>query len=145
MRYGPVHGIRLLCRELKRPVSFAQYQQGCAADHSGSELWHHFHSQAKQLQSLAEPGLDIPTLERTGKRHYVDRLRVEIEAGRGGSGCVAFWRSAAKGICTHCDADQFTLWLTCLRRLPAHAGKFQPADGGNGGHGGNVVVEASAT
>lgn len=35
--------------------------------------------------------------ERTGKSHYVDRLRVEIQAGRGGSGCVAFWKSAAKG------------------------------------------------
>lgn len=35
--------------------------------------------------------------ERTGKGHYVDRLRVEIQAGRGGSGCVAFWKSAAKG------------------------------------------------
>lgn len=35
--------------------------------------------------------------ERTGKGHYVDRLRVELQAGRGGSGCVAFWKSAAKG------------------------------------------------
>ncbi|KAA6419520.1 MAG: GTP-binding Obg [Trebouxia sp. A1-2] len=61
----------------------------------------------------------VSVTERTGKSFYVDRIRVEVLAGNGGSGCVAFWKSAAKG-------------------------KFQPPDGGNGGHGGNVVVQASA-
>ena len=34
---------------------------------------------------------------RGGKRSYVDRLRVVVQAGDGGTGCATFWRSAAKG------------------------------------------------
>ena len=29
---------------------------------------------------------------------FVDRLRVVAEAGRGGNGCVSFWKSRAKGL-----------------------------------------------
>ncbi len=39
----------------------------------------------------------VEDTERTGKSFYVDRIRVEVLAGNGGSGCVAFWKSAAKG------------------------------------------------
>lgn len=39
----------------------------------------------------------VSVTERTGKSFYVDRIRVEVLAGNGGSGCVAFWKSAAKG------------------------------------------------
>ena len=45
------------------------------------------------------------------------QARLEVAAGDGGAGCVSIWKSAGKG-------------------------KFQPADGGNGGRGGDVVVEA---
>lgn len=45
------------------------------------------------------------------------QARLEVAAGDGGAGCVSIWKSAGKG-------------------------KFQPADGGNGGRGGDIVVEA---
>ena len=34
--------------------------------------------------------------------------------------------------------------LASLIQLRLYVGKFQPPDGGNGGHGGNVVVQACA-
>ena len=45
------------------------------------------------------------------------QARLDVAAGHGGAGCVSIWKSSGKG-------------------------KFQPADGGNGGRGGDVVVEA---
>ena len=45
------------------------------------------------------------------------QARLDVAAGHGGAGCVSIWKSSGKG-------------------------KFQPADGGNGGRGGDIVVEA---
>ena len=45
------------------------------------------------------------------------QARLVVAAGDGGSGCVSLWKSAGKG-------------------------KFQPADGGSGGRGGDVLVQA---
>ena len=62
---------------------------------------------AERLQSLQRSFLTaachqtpVSDTERTGKSFYVDRIRVEVLAGNGGSGCVAFWKSAAKGKAT---------------------------------------------
>ena len=49
---------------------------------------------------------------RGGRRSYVDRLRVVVQAGHGGTGCVTFWRSAAKG-------TQPALYLAVSFRLTA--------------------------
>ncbi len=50
------------------------------------------------LQCWLVPGRFASTdTARGGKRSYVDRLRVVVQAGDGGAGCVTFWRSAAKG------------------------------------------------
>ncbi|KAK9837075.1 hypothetical protein WJX81_001009 [Elliptochloris bilobata] len=72
----------------------------------------------------AEPAVDFPTKEQVSadlpKRRdqaFVDKARLEVAAGHGGAGCVSIWKSSGKG-------------------------KFQPADGGNGGWGGDVVIEA---
>lgn len=50
---------------------------------------------------------------------FVDRVHLTAVGGQGGSGCAAFWRSKASG-------------------------KFGPPDGGNGGRGGDVIIEAVA-
>ncbi|KAK9808755.1 hypothetical protein WJX72_003088 [[Myrmecia] bisecta] len=49
---------------------------------------------------------------------FSDRLHVEARGGAGGSGCASLWGSSAKGA-------------------------NQPADGGSGGQGGNVIFEAN--
>lgn len=58
--------------------------------------------------------------QRQPNRDYelIDRLRVQARGGQGGNGSVSLWRSSAKG-------------------------KFTPADGGNGGKGGDVVLRAT--
>lgn len=50
---------------------------------------------------------------------FVDRVHCTAVGGTGGPGCAAFWRSKASG-------------------------RYGPPDGGNGGRGGDVVVEAVA-
>jgi len=50
---------------------------------------------------------------------FVDRVHCTAVGGSGGAGCAAFWRSKASG-------------------------KFGPPDGGNGGRGGDVIIEAVA-
>ena len=50
---------------------------------------------------------------------FVDRVHCTAVGGTGGPGCAAFWRSKASG-------------------------KYGPPDGGNGGRGGDVVIEAVA-
>ncbi len=50
---------------------------------------------------------------------FVDRVHCTAVGGQGGAGCAAFWRSKASG-------------------------KYGPPDGGNGGRGGDVVIEAVA-
>ncbi|KAI9183701.1 GTPase of the mitochondrial inner membrane that associates with the large ribosomal subunit [Blastocladiella emersonii ATCC 22665] len=52
-------------------------------------------------------------------RHFIDRMRVEVKAGNGGDGCIAFLREAGRP-------------------------KGPPA-GGNGGRGGDVVFVATAS
>lgn len=51
-------------------------------------------------------------------RQFIDRITVNAIAGRGGNGAASFWKSAAKG-------------------------KYTPADGGNGGPGGSIIVRAN--
>lgn len=47
---------------------------------------------------LGAPGAGDPSPEeQRPDKTYVDRLKVTVRAGNGGSGCVSFWRSAAKG------------------------------------------------
>lgn len=52
-------------------------------------------------------------------RKLVDVLTVSVQAGHGGPGCSTLWGSKAKG-------------------------RNQPADGGNGGRGGDVYARASS-
>ncbi len=56
-----------------------------------------FQSLHRSLFTAACHQTPVSDTERTGKSFYVDRIRVEVLAGNGGSGCVAFWKSAAKG------------------------------------------------
>ena len=49
---------------------------------------------------------------------FIDKVRIQVKGGDGGAGCMSF-------------------------RREAHVPKGGP-DGGDGGHGGNVVVEADA-
>ena len=50
---------------------------------------------------------------------FIDKVRIHVKGGNGGAGCMSF-------------------------RREAHVPKGGP-DGGDGGHGGNVVVEADAS
>ena len=50
---------------------------------------------------------------------FIDKVRIHVKGGDGGAGCMSF-------------------------RREAHVPKGGP-DGGDGGHGGNVVVEADAS
>ncbi|BDA44233.1 GTPase Obg [Coccomyxa sp. Obi] len=60
--------------------------------------------------------LQYSTYEFTDTK-FIDKIRVKAKAGDGGSGCDSVWKSNKKG-------------------------KFKPPDGGNGGRGGDVIVEA---
>ena len=53
-----------------------------------------------------------------GTQVFIDKVRIHVKGGDGGAGCMSF-------------------------RREAHVPKGGP-DGGDGGHGGNVVVEADA-
>ncbi len=50
---------------------------------------------------------------------FIDKVRINVKGGNGGAGCMSF-------------------------RREAHVPKGGP-DGGDGGHGGNVVVQADAS
>ncbi|GAB4813947.1 hypothetical protein N2152v2_000993 [Parachlorella kessleri] len=76
-----------------------------------------FRAGAASLASSYDESSSVGTEDRD--KRYIDRLKVSLRAGSGGNGWVSFWRSGAKG-------------------------KHAPADGGNGGSGGNVIVQASA-
>eukprot|EP00884_Botryococcus_braunii_P015307 jgi/Botrbrau1/245/Bobra.0022s0219.2 len=64
-------------------------------------------------------GLESNSVIHKKEQTFVDKLRLQAKGGDGGAGCVSFWKSPAKG-------------------------KFTPADGGNGGRGGDVIVQATA-
>lgn len=92
-----------------------QVELNCSNFVNVARTWLHttsaiFTSPKPDVQLFENPKLD---------KQYVDRLKVTVRAGNGGSGCASFWRSASKG-------------------------KFRPADGGDGGDGGNVIIRASS-
>lgn len=60
----------------------------------------------------------LPDVENTSDKRYVDRLKLTVRAGNGGAGCVSLWKGTSKG-------------------------KFRPPDGGDGGAGGDVLIKAS--
>ena len=70
---------------------------------------------ARPFAAQAGAGVPVAAVRRT----FVDRLRVTARAGDGGAGCVSFVRTKAKG----------------------YKG---PPDGGRGGKGGDVVLQACA-
>lgn len=104
----------------RSPACWLQHLNGALLGQSPQNQQSSDCQPSRQLHTFPWCQVAVLGSEPTGKSSYIDRLRVEVRAGSGGSGCVAFWKSAAKG-------------------------KFQPPDGGNGGHGGNVVVQASST
>lgn len=52
-----------------------------------------------QLEERGEDQLAVPTNTDGARKEqtFVDRVRVEVKAGDGGSGCVSMWKSQAKG------------------------------------------------
>ncbi|CAL8470206.1 g9748 [Coccomyxa elongata] len=77
--------------------------------------------QCRGLRSLtqlcfARHVLHFSTYDSTDNK-FIDKIRVKAKAGDGGSGCDSLWKSNKKG-------------------------KYKPPDGGNGGRGGDVIVEA---
>ena len=77
-----------------------------------------FSSAADSIPSDASTADDAST-HRATRLAFVDRVHCTAVGGPGGAGCAAFWRSKASG-------------------------KYGPPDGGNGGRGGDVVIEAVA-
>lgn len=84
---------RALLRQL-RPWAVPT-QAGPACGWLGGALGHSIHSSAPWEGRGASEGWVEGSDDRD--KSYIDRLKVTARAGRGGNGCVSFWRSAAKG------------------------------------------------
>ena len=99
------HGMQLLKIVQRTAVSTHFRSTACWLQHLNSALPELILQTQQSLEQ--QPSSHLHTSSRcqvaalgskpTGKSSYVDRLRVEVRAGSGGSGCVAFWKSAAKG------------------------------------------------
>ena len=72
-------------------------------------------------------------------RRYVDRSRILVAGGAGGSGCVSFARQVSSAVTRGCR-DKYLL-INISRHRAAHE-QWGGPDGGGGGDGGNVYVEA---
>lgn len=56
-------------------------------------LWAQTPLSGQRCLGSASDDVDAPVKD----KKYVDRVKIVARAGRGGKGCVSFWRSAAKG------------------------------------------------
>jgi hypothetical protein len=73
-------------------LGIAPKAQGSKFCDAAAATWH----SCAPLLGAADAG-DHSLEEQRPDKTYVDRLKVTVRAGKGGSGCVSFWRSASKG------------------------------------------------